>query len=257
MSIVVPDRPEPALVDSGSGLACAGLAHRVLLPGADRSVPCDASDPDEGDAAAGGEAAPASPPAVVMLHGRGGSEDDTWIFAKTFPKDWIAVAPRGIEEHRGGGRAWVPRERGEWPPLSRFERAAEAVSGLVAALPELYDADPERVFLLGFSQGAATAYASLFANPGLAVGVVGLVGFLPGLARAAVAEQPLDGLPVLMLVGRHDRFIPRSISQDCARGLRAAGASVDYREYDVGHKVSMQGFKDLRRWWRVRAAGWA
>ena len=34
-------------------------------------------------------------PAVVMLHGRSGSEDDTWIFVRTIPKDWVVVAPQG------------------------------------------------------------------------------------------------------------------------------------------------------------------
>ncbi len=256
MPISVPDRPDPALVDSGDELACAGLVHRVLLPGAEASVACDSADQASG-LAGGDDSAETRRPVVVMLHGRGGSEDDTWIFAKTLPRDWIAVAPRGPRHEPRGGNSWVPRESGEWPPLAKFGGAAAAVTRLVGALPELYGADPERVFLLGFSQGAASAYASMLKSPGIALGVVGIVGFLPGKARAALASRPLEALPVLMLVGRRDRFVPRSISQDCARGLRLAGASVDYREYDVGHKVSMQGFKDLREWWRARAAGWS
>ena len=32
----------------------------------------------------------------------------------------------------------------------------------------------------------------------------------------------------------------------------AAGAVLDCREYDVGHKLSIAGIRDLRAWWRPR-----
>jgi phospholipase/carboxylesterase len=251
---VVPGRPDPRLVEGGDALACAGLVHRVLLPGAERSVPCDEPvDDQENEGGSARERGLSARPAVVMLHGRSGSEDDTWIFARTIPKDWVVVAPRGIDQDPMGGRAWVPRQRDEWPALPRFDAAADAVAVLIRALPELYEVDPRRTYLLGFSQGAATAYATMLRYPGIAQAAAGLVGFLPGLSRAALSDRPLAGLPVMMAVGKSDRFIPLSIAQDCARGLRSAGANVDYREYDVGHKVSMQGFRDLREWWLQRA----
>ena len=35
----------------------------------------------------------------------------------------------------------------------------QAVTRFIHALPSLYNADPQQIYLMGFSQGAATAYA--------------------------------------------------------------------------------------------------
>ncbi len=193
-------------------------------------------------------------PAVVLLHGRSGDEDAMWIFARAVPRDWLIVAPRGLKPDPGGGYAWHPRGRDEWPALDRFEDAVTAVVRLIDALPDLYGADGDRVYLMGFSQGAATAYATAMRHPGRIKGIAGLVGFVPGSCGDEVRLAPLAGLPILMIAGRKDPLIPLARTRECARVLGAAGADLDYREYDMGHKLSVQGIRDLRQWWRDRAA---
>jgi phospholipase/carboxylesterase len=185
-----------------------------------------------------------------MLHGRSGGEDDMWVFARTLPNDWLVVAPRGVAPDPSGGRAWVPRSRDHWPVLAEFDDAVSSVRRFIRSLSDMYGTDLSRLFLMGFSQGAATSYATALRHPDLIGGVAGLVGFLPGEASGVIADRPLAGLPVFMSVGLRDPFIPRRYAQDCARGLRKAGADVEYNEYDVGHKLSRQGFQDLGRWWQ-------
>jgi phospholipase/carboxylesterase len=220
---------EPRLVDSGLALETAGLVHRVLDPANLRSKPT-----------------------IIMLHGRSGNEDVMWIFQRVLPKDWLVVAPRGIKPDPGGGYAWHPRQRDQWPPLAAFDEAVAAVVRLIGALPALYDADPARLYLMGFSQGAATAYATAMHHPKLVRGIAGLVGFVPVECDAAVETVALKGLPIFMAVGKEDKLIPHSRSRGCARTLQASGAELEYHEYGTGHRLNAQGMRDLREWWQAR-----
>ena len=221
----------PLLVNSGLALARSGLAHRVLMPG---------------------EAKPH--PTVVMLHGRSGDEDAMWIFARALPKDWLAISPRGIKPDPAGGYAWHPRRRDEWPALSMFDEAVAALTHFLQALPELYDADPDHLYLMGFSQGAATAYATAMRHPDLVQGIAGLVGFVPVESDAAIETRALRGLPIFAAVGKEDPFIPLDRARGCAETLWASGADLAYQEYDTGHRISAQGMRDLKAWWERRVA---
>jgi phospholipase/carboxylesterase len=176
-----------------------------------------------------------------------------WVFAHTLPADWLVVAPRGIKADAEGGFAWHPRQRDEWPALLMFDEAVGVVSRFVQALPHIYDADPEQVYLMGFSQGAATAYATAMGHPGLVQGIAGLVGFVPVQCDAAVETAVLKGLSIFMAVGIEDPYIPHARTQKCARTLMDAGADLSYHEYETGHRLNAQAVRDLKAWWTERA----
>jgi phospholipase/carboxylesterase len=189
-----------------------------------------------------------------MLHGRSGGEDAMWIFSKTLPQGWLVIAPRGIKPDLRSGYAWHPRQRDEWPSLATFDEAAGAVSAFIRALPEVYDVDPRWVYLMGFSQGAATAYATAMNYPGLVRGIAGLVGFVPVQCDAAVETAALKELPIFMAVGKADPYIPHSQAQNCARTLRDTGTELAYHEYETGHRLNSNGMRDLTAWWEEQEA---
>ena len=107
---------------------------------------------------------------------------------------------------------------------------------------------------MGFSQGAATAYATAIQHPGLITGIAGLVGFAPAECDDALHSAPFRGMPIFMAAGRHDPLIPLERAVACARTLRDGGAFLDYHEYDTGHKLNARGLRDLKRWWRERSS---
>jgi phospholipase/carboxylesterase len=175
-----------------------------------------------------------------------------WIFARTIPPNWLIVAPRGIKPDSAGGYTWYPRARDQWPTLEQFDEASEAVYRFVSALPQLYNADPHQVYLMGFSQGAATAYATAIRHPHSVQGIAGLVGFIPVECGAIQESSPLMRLPIFMAAGKRDPLIPLSRTVSCAQTLYMAGAQLEYHEYDTGHRLNAQGIKDLKRWWQAR-----
>ena len=221
---------DPLLVENGHGVQQSGLIHRVRMRLADRPYKT-----------------------VVMLHGRSGNEDVMWIFANTVPADWLVVAPRGIEADPGGGFSWRLREQDEWPTLEQFDNAVTAVTQFIHALPDLYQADPAQIYLMGFSQGAATAYATAIRYPGLVQGIAGLVGFIPTSCDSALDDSPLVDLPIFMAVGKRDPLIPPERAAGCAQTLIMAGTNLEYHEYDTGHKLNKAGMLDLAAWWSDQA----
>jgi phospholipase/carboxylesterase len=204
---------------------------------------------------------PSPRPAIVMLHGRQGDEDAMWLLRKALPDGWLVVSPRGLVPDPDGAYDWRPRGRRVWPTLADFDAAVAAIARFTQALPALYGADPGAVFFMGFSQGAAAAFALTMTHRHLVSGVASVVGFVPAECGAPGDVRTLADLPVFMAVGRNDPIIPLSRSRACARALRSIGADLTYREYNAGHKLSTQGMRDLRSWWlerpevQTRAAG--
>lgn len=218
--------PEPELITSGPALTATGLVHRVRVP-----------------------ATNGPHPTVVMVHGRSGTEEVMWVFARALPRDWLLVAPRALYDDDRGGWSWDIRPNGEWPTLDQLQPGSDALARFVAALPDQYDADPERIYLMGFSQGAAVSLAAVLLGSVQPQAVAALVGFTP-LDIPADARARLRDLPVLLAVGRDDPTIPMEIAELAAEELIRAGARLDYRAYDTGHKLNARGMRDLADWWR-------
>jgi phospholipase/carboxylesterase len=176
-----------------------------------------------------------------------------WIFARTLPKNWLLVAPRAIADGGAdGGYSWYPRQLDVWPALSEFDEAVTAVTHFIHALPDLYNADSNRIYLMGFSQGAALAYAVAMRQAGLVQGIASLVGFVPEQSEEALANAPLKDLPIFMAVGTDDERIPVKNARQGAKIIKTADAQLDYHEYDTSHKLNAQGMRDLTVWWQAR-----
>lgn len=217
----------PLLIEDGYAYNRSGLAHRVWEP--------DGDGPH---------------PTIVMLHGRSGTEDVTWVFARTLPKEWLVVAPRALYSDPRGGYSWDVRRTGEWPPIDAFDDGVEALHQFIMALPALYAADLGRLYLLGFSQGAGLGYVYTMRHRSRVQAIAGLVGLMPVGAQADADLANLRDLPVLMAVGREDETVPRDVALACAQTLLLGGARLDYREYDTGHKLNARGMRDLAAWWQ-------
>lgn len=224
----------PQLIDHGSALEMVGLVHRVWRP--ETAVP-EIMDPH---------------PVVVMLHGHLGNEDVMWVFAQTVPSTCVLVAPRAIVPVGEKSFTWQLRLESEWPALTQFDEAVTAVTSFIHALPTLYSVDLNQVYLMGFSQGAAVAFAVALQNPGLVQGIASLVGFVPLQVDEAINRAALRHLPVFMAAGTQDDRVPLAVAQNSAAAVQAMGAFLEYREYETGHKLDAAGMRKLKSWWQER-----
>ena len=107
-------------------------------------------------------------------------------------------------------------------------------------------ADFGSIHLLGFSQGAALAYAFTLFYPGRVTTLAGLAGFLPENAENWAQREKLTGLPVFISHGIRDDVVPVADARMAARVFQESGAKVTYCEDDVGHKLGANCFRALQ-----------
>lgn len=174
--------------------------------------------------------------AMILLHGRGATAEGMLELAEAFAQPEIAyLAPQAP------GRTWypysflAPLEQNE-PHLSR---ALAQVGGLVEDLAQK-GFGPERVVLLGFSQGGCLAleYAARNARRyGAVIGLsAGLIG-PEGTSRAYVGS--LAGTRVVLGCSDVDAHIPIQRVKESSRILETLGGDVVERIYPgMGHTIN-------------------
>ena len=182
--------------------------------------------------------------AAILIHGRGASADDILGIAHELALPDVAyLAPEAA------GHTWYPysfltkTEQNE-PDLSS---ALLVIEGLVQHL-EQQGIPPERVVLMGFSQGACLTleFAARHARRYAAIGAFsgGLIG-PPGTARAYPGS--FDGTPVFIGCSDVDPHIPVERVRESAEVYRGMGASVDERIFKgMGHTINQAEIDAVR-----------
>lgn len=102
------------------------------------------------------------------------------------------------------------------------------VHGILADLERVEGIAPERIVIGGFSMGATAAAEITLRYPRRLGGLVVLNGWLLPGARAAIADFPTDGFPVLVSHGSSDEQVGYDCGAEAARLLREAGAAVQF-----------------------------
>jgi len=182
--------------------------------------------------------------AVIMLHGRGATAADILSLTDHLEQNDLAyVAPQAP------GNSWYPNSF--LAPLDQNEPALSEALALVGGLIESLATDgvtPERVVLLGFSQGGCLAleYAARHARRYAAV-----VGLSAGLIGPQTAHRnyagSLTGTPVFLGCGDMDGHIPLERVKESTKVLRGLGGEVTQRIYrGMGHAINDDELAQVR-----------
>lgn len=174
--------------------------------------------------------------AVLACHGRGASPEDILSVAGAFDVPEVAyVAPAAA------GNTWYPNSF--LAPIASNEPWLSSALGVVGdAVERLLKAGmpPERLLLLGFSQGACLALEYAARNARRYGGLVGWSGGLigpPGTPRDYPGS--LEGTPVFLGCSDADPHIPAERVRESAEVLKRIGGAVTVRLYPgLGHMVN-------------------
>jgi len=199
------------------------------------------------------------PPVLLMLHGIGSHEGDLIGLAPYVDPRLFVVSPRGPITFPPG-YAWFRTAFTEHGPVINAEDAERSRQTLLHFIDEIvaqYDLDPQRVYLLGFSQGAIMSLSLVLTAPEILAGAAAMSGrVLPEVLPHTVAPERLTGLPVLVVHGEFDQLLPVEQFGRFTRDVLAdLPVALTYREYPMGHQVSEQSLSDVTRWLTERLDG--
>ena len=192
-------------------------------------------------------------PAVVLIHGRGANERDLLPIAAQLPEELHVLSVRAPDQMRGpDSYTWYDLDlsagglHASQPDPEGFRRSLDLLHEFIDGAIEAYDLDPDRIGLLGFSQGAITSLAALLEQPDAYRWVVALNGYLAE-SHAAKAENAAEK-PIFIGCGSTDQVIPPERVQNAAEKLQAAGSEVRFETYNVGHGTTPTEISDVVAW---------
>lgn len=202
---------------------------------------------------------PGAPPLLVTFHGYGSHMGDLHELRQVLDDRFHVISAQApVDLSRmgmPGGWAWfdlvfTPGEGIGYDPAGAEQAIEQADAFLVQAL-EHSGADPDRVFLLGFSQGSMIAHALLLRGQVPVAGIAACSGRLvEEVFGDATSAEHLDGRRLFVSHGRFDDVIP----VDCGRRIRDWYAStpvvMEYHEYDMAHGIDPDCARDLAGWCR-------
>jgi phospholipase/carboxylesterase len=189
-------------------------------------------------------------PGLVLLHGLGSTEHDLFAFAPSLDPRLVVVSVRAPNAYRWGGFAWYDVER-EGPGLggAGIEDALERLFQSLREIVTLYAIDPGRLYLGGFSMGAAMTGAAVMLQPERFAGAFMLSGYLPpDVSPPRYRSWDVAGKPVFLGHGTQDPTVPVAAGRITRDLLTGAGVDLVYREYATGHSVTPNELDDLTNW---------
>jgi phospholipase/carboxylesterase len=197
-----------------------------------------------------------APPLLLLLHGIGSNEEDLIGLAPYLDQRFLIVSARAPNPYGWGGYAWFEIE---WLPdrieIDREQAAAsrELIVAFIGEAIAAYGADPARVYLLGFSQGAMMSAWVALSQPNLVAGTVLMSGRIPEEVRDRIATpEQLAGKPFLVVHGTRDQTLPIANGRASRDLLQGLPVDLTYREYPMAHEVSAESLADVAAWLSAR-----
>ena len=184
------------------------------------------------------------PTTLLLLHGTGGDENDLLPLGRMLDEEAALLSPRGKVLENGMPRFFRRLSMGVFDEEDLVRRTHE-LAGFVEEATSEYGLDPQRLFAVGFSNGANIAASLLLLHPGLLAGAVLLRAMVP-----FEAETPTDlqGTPVYLAAGRSDQMVPPESTERLAKLLREAGAEVTLDWQPGGHGIGRAEIEGARAW---------
>lgn len=199
-----------------------------------------------------------SAPLIIMLHGYGSDMNDLFSFASELPERYAIVSLQAPHKMQPYGNAWYAihweqADGGKFNDIPQAIASRKLVSQFIDQALAAYPVDPNRVVLLGFSQGTILSFAVALSAPEKIKCVVGLSGYIaPEMYADGYQKNNFDSLAVYSSHGSVDPVIPVAWARKTPDFLDQLGIDNTFSEFPVGHGVAPQNFYEFRDWLEQR-----
>jgi phospholipase/carboxylesterase len=216
-------------------------------------------------------------PLVMILHGHGANPENYVGIFERFANslDAIVCAPYGpypVALERGHGYSWYPppwffqellrtdssdgdrTRRRQEIELQEQEVSRDFVLSAIDHVSNEFSVDPDRVFLMGHSEGGVLAYGLALEHPDLFRGLI-VVG--SRLRASDSTPEILNGaegrIEVMICHSREDAAISFDRAAAASKTLKDAGIRNEVFPYEGGHGLTVELVQTIGRWITVRS----
>jgi phospholipase/carboxylesterase len=208
----------------------SGLAHRVRM--------------------ATGDQQPA--PCLLLLHGVGSNELGFVELARQLDPRLVVIVLRGPLTFAPMQFGWFRvgfTASGPAIDAAQAEQSRLKLLDFIGQLPKLYNVDPARVWIAGFSQGGImSASVGLTAPQGVAG--FGLMSgrILPEILPIVRRGPELGKVQAFVSHGTEDQTLGVHFARSSRELLTELGVPLEYREYETGHALNSAMVGDFEGW---------
>ncbi|HEX8833616.1 MAG TPA: alpha/beta fold hydrolase [Abditibacteriaceae bacterium] len=193
-----------------------------------------------------------SPPLLLLLHGIGSNEQDLFGLAPYLDERFLIVSVRAPVVMGAGAYGWFNIEftpQGMTADIEQAKRSLELLPDFLDELVKTHGADDKCIYVAGFSQGAMMSLALALTRPEKIAAVVAMSGRFPSLVLEHELDQrALGDMPVLVTHGLYDPVLPIEEGRNIQKNLQALPVELTYREYPMGHEVTLESLRDISAW---------
>ena len=166
---------------------------------------------------------------LFVFHGTGGDENQLLALGRRVAPGATIVSPRGDVAEHGAARFFKRQGEGVYD-MDDLARATRKMATFVREQSAGYD----KVFGLGYSNGANILASVLFAAPDLFERVVLMHPLIP---FEPVTNGTLSGRRIVITAGRRDPICPANMTTRLEANLKADGADVAMVWHEGGHEL--------------------
>ncbi|HMN00457.1 MAG TPA: hypothetical protein PKC99_15720, partial [Anaerolineales bacterium] len=128
------------------------------------------------------------------------------------------------------------------------EAALKRIDNFISELLQAYPLNPQKLFLMGFSQGSMISMSFLLTRPQRITGVIAQSGYVPMQSGLQVDEEGVKGKPIVMTHGYEDSSMPLEWSHQSRDFLLQHGVDVEYHNFHMDHTITAESLAAVRAW---------
>ncbi|MBZ9783429.1 dienelactone hydrolase family protein [Pseudomonas sp. REP124] len=191
-------------------------------------------------------------PLVIFLHGYGSNERDLFGIKDELPASYTYLSVRAPMVLEEGSYQWF-RKKGEGAyngETDDLKTSGQLLLDFIAKAAQKYHTNPDKVYLVGFSQGAIMSYEVALRQPEAVGGIAALSGrILPVLKSELKPDEKRQSLAIFIGHGTADKRLPFSDGTEANSLLQSVSLEPEFHAYQgVGHNISAEELQDLSAW---------
>jgi phospholipase/carboxylesterase len=194
-------------------------------------------------------------PLVIFLHGYGSNEEDLFGIKDELPAQYTYVSARAPQVLDEDSYQWF-HKKGEGAydgETADLNSSARLIADFIAQATAKYHTQSDKVFLVGFSQGAIMSYEVALRHPEMVRGIAALSGkVLPVLKSQLKPAKNLEQLAIFIGHGMADQRLPYTDGSDADSLLKSLALKPAFHAYPgIGHTITANEMQDLNSWLRT------